>query len=129
MSAYKETIRHNDPASIEATPPEFENSSKPSVFLGVLTPKVSGGTDGQRTFWERFKQLEKLLIGFRALKSAPEMRFVCLDGLSAFGDGPLSREELHQLMDLFQRNGVIGMFTAEEGPAGEIAEMEDILPT
>jgi KaiC/GvpD/RAD55 family RecA-like ATPase len=104
-------------------------SSDPWVFLPMLSPRFPAGSrpGGAGTFWQRFKEIESLLVGFRAIQKGgrrPQMRIVCVDSLNVFGDGPLSRDELRQLMGLFRRHEVIGLFTAEEGEAGSTSEME-----
>lgn len=107
-----------------------EVPSHPSLFIAALPPKAPKEEAQVSTFWERFKQLDRLLTGFGHLREEnaetriPELRLVCVDGLSAFGDAPLSREELRKLLDLFQRHGVIGVLTAEQDAPGEVAEME-----
>jgi KaiC/GvpD/RAD55 family RecA-like ATPase len=96
---------------------------EPCVLLPMLSPRsISPNERGQDTlFWERYKQLEKLLIGAKWLRthgfkseSIPDIRMACIDSLNVFGDQLLTRTELFKLFDLFSRYGVIGVFTAEQ---------------
>jgi len=118
---------------------ELPAEDRRALFLATLTPKARGCSDPQRTFDERYHQVEDLLTAFEQLHSAdkdeqlhsadkehrkPELRMVCIDGLGSFGDGPLSREQIRQLFGLFQRCGVVGICTAEEAVTGDIQEME-----
>lgn len=110
--------------------PELPEEDRRTLFLATLTPKARGCSDPQRTFDERYHQVEDLLIAFEQLRESdkesrkPKLRMVCIDGLGSFGDGPLSREQIRQLFGLFQRCGVVGICTAEEAGTGDIQEME-----
>lgn len=102
------------------------------LFLATLTPKARDCSDSQRTFNERYRQIEELLTAFKRLRENGantstknvNLRMVCIDGLASFGDGPLSREQIRQLFSLFQRCGVVGICTAEAAATTEILEME-----
>jgi KaiC/GvpD/RAD55 family RecA-like ATPase len=97
---------------------------EPCVLLPMLSPRsISPDERGPDSlFWERYKQLEKLLIGAKWLrkegenkaKGIPDIRLACIDSLNVFGDQLLTRTELFKLFDLFTRYGVIGVFTAEQ---------------
>jgi KaiC/GvpD/RAD55 family RecA-like ATPase len=103
-----------------------------NISSGVLLPALSPrsvaiqGSSQRNLFFERLRQIEKILSGAKWLRtqnadhpqeSLPDIRLVCIDSLTAFGDGMLSREELYQVFDLFRRYEVIGVFTSEE-PTG-----------
>jgi KaiC/GvpD/RAD55 family RecA-like ATPase len=97
----------------------------PRVLMPILSPRSlhaaqAGATE---TFQTRYEQLERLLRGFRWLRSPglakrefplPELRMVCIDSLSALAERPLTREELFRVFDLFTHYGVVGVATAED---------------
>jgi KaiC/GvpD/RAD55 family RecA-like ATPase len=116
---------------------------EPTVIMPLLSPRpLSKEPDASDAlFWERYRQLEKLLIGAQWLRKnspenleIPEVRIVCIDSLSVFGNQPLTRPELFRIFDLVKRYGLIGIFTLEqdgdrEQPAtGDVADyLTDIL--
>lgn len=117
---------------------ESNDIIEPQVLLPLLSPRsLSHEVESQDDlFWERYKQLERLLTGIEAMrnnghKRIPDIRMVCIDSLNVFGGKPLTRTELFKLFDLFKVKGVIGVFTAEQEskttafPVGE--QIEDYL--
>jgi KaiC/GvpD/RAD55 family RecA-like ATPase len=96
---------------------------EPRVFLPLLSPRglFSEGQTRDELFWERYRQLERLLTGIECLRKEsisnagiPPIRMVCIDSLNVLGDDRLSRNELFKLFDLLKSKGVIGVFTAEQ---------------
>lgn len=104
----------------------------PRVLVGTLSPRnlLAPAAGEDRTFWTRYQQLERLLLGFECLRTTepgnalPEMRIICIDSLNVFGDGPLSREHLFRITDLCRRYHCLGVFTAEEGSTAGSTPME-----
>lgn len=99
------------------------------VLLPMLSPRgIAERPTSQRSlFWERMGQIEMLLKGAnwilrnqspkdRAEKCSDicPIRVVCIDGLTALGEAPLTRQELHEVFELFRRNQILGVFTAED---------------
>ncbi|MBN1131129.1 MAG: hypothetical protein JXA71_19220 [Chitinispirillaceae bacterium] len=111
------------------THPPHKETIDPCVIMPMLSPRsISPNERGADSlFWERYKQLEKILIGAHWLRTAseeknngiPDIRMVCIDSLNVFGDQLLTRTELFKLFDLFNRFGVIGIFTTEQDLHGE----------
>jgi KaiC/GvpD/RAD55 family RecA-like ATPase len=98
---------------------------QPRVYVSRLSPRhLSPNPEDKEqfdVFEERFKQIENLLSGAKWLHdnkvkypNLPQLAMVCIDNLNVFGDQLLTREQLYRLMDLFQRNKVIGIFVLEE---------------
>lgn len=97
---------------------------KPRVLVPSLSPRGlrATETEGHALFWERYRQLEKLITAAKALREqkdpgppVPEFCVICIDNLNVFGDKSLSREEVFSIFDLFKRNRMIGVFIIEEG--------------
>ncbi len=108
------------------------------VLFPILSPRsISNPVSPQNgLFFERLRQIEKFLVGAKWLRQnppgnpkdlLPEIRMVCIDSLSVFGDRDLSREELYQIFDLFRRYEVIGVFTAEEPVASKSNESTTVM--
>lgn len=116
---------------------KFKQNSliEPCVLIPLLSPRTITPSDrgADALFWERYKQLEKLLIASRYLREGedrkrnrksdsdiadgiPDIRMVCIDNLNVFGDELLTRTEMFKLFDLLKRFGMIGVITAENDP-------------
>jgi len=112
---------------------------KPWVLLPGLSPRsLSLNEEGEHSlFWERFRQLERLLAGAYWLnqqdkekedyEGIPRIGIVCIDSLNTFGDRPLTREELCRLFDLFRHYKVLGICTVESGLDPELMSSSDLV--
>ena len=111
----------------------------PAVFLPRFSPRPIrlDNTADAGLFWERFGQLERLLVAAKFLRDdkvnsstgmgLPEIRVVCIDGLNAFGERMPTRDEIAKLFDLFRRTGVIGVVTAEAEDSSEAVAAADAM--
>lgn len=112
-----------------------EDALEPMVLLPGLSPRgVVPDPDGSHSlFWERLRQLERLLAGAKWLREKenywqlPQIRLVCVDSLNTFGDRPMARNELDRLFGLFRQYGVIGLCTVESGSAIEEMAASDLV--
>jgi KaiC/GvpD/RAD55 family RecA-like ATPase len=94
---------------------------KPQILFPAMSPRgLAGSGEPHRLFLDRYAELELMLRAikkFNEKKEKPEnepyIKVVVLDSLNAFGDCPLSREELFRLFDLFHHYGILGVFTLE----------------
>lgn len=135
VTGIKENLKHE--SCEEHCDKTKQRLYEPRVFLPLLSPRglFSEGQTHDDLFWERYRQLERLLTGIEYLNDHPEksngipsIRMVCIDSLNVFGDERLTRNELFKLFDLFKSKGVIGVFAAEQEswvtkqPVGESIE-------
>jgi len=96
-----------------------ENEIKKQILFPSMSPRgLAGSGEPHRLFLDRYTELELMLKAIRKYnsekkESEPLIKVVVLDSLNAFGDCPLSREELFRLFDLFHHYGILGVFTLE----------------
>jgi hypothetical protein len=93
------------------------------VLVSSLSPRsfMQKQEVGDTVFTARYQELEHLLRGAAWLRNSdadkealPQLRMVCVDSLNVFGDRLLTREQIHQLFNLFRQHGMIGVFVMEE---------------
>jgi hypothetical protein len=105
---------------------QHKKYAQPCVLVSSLTPRPLGKPDGDGSlFWTRCKQIEALLSAARVLRRRKlngekslsyithVLPLVVLDGLDMLTGAPLTREETHQLFQLFRRHETIGLLVAE----------------
>ena len=97
----------------------FQKEKKRPVLIPFLSPR--GATNPEQSlFWERYYQLQTFLTAAEFLREHPnkdlryDLRVVCVDSLSVFGEHLLNREEILRIFDLFSQKGVLGVFIAED---------------
>jgi KaiC/GvpD/RAD55 family RecA-like ATPase len=90
---------------------------KPQILFPTMSPRgLAGSGEPHRLFLNRYAELELMLKAIKKYNkegNEPFIKIVVLDSLNAFGDCPLSREELFRLFDLFHHYGILGVFTLE----------------
>jgi len=98
------------------------NKIKPQILFPSMSPRgLAGSGEPHRLFLDRYTELELMLKAIKKYNEElqekqgkePFIKVVILDSLNAFGDCPLSREELFRLFDLFHHYGILGVFTLE----------------
>ena len=115
---------------------------KPVVLLATLTPRIisSASAEADDVYWRRYRQLECLLSSAqelaemrrgirRARKSEARaiLPLVVIDSLNMFGSGPLSRNQVYQLFQLFKRYHRIGVFIVEAGDESFDSTLADVV--
>ncbi len=99
---------------------------RPRVLVSSLSPRPLEESRDTDVFWNRYRQLERLLAAGRRLRSRlkknPEgccwaiLPLVVLDSLNMMAMRPLTRAEMLALFGLFRTYETIGVFTVEATP-------------
>jgi KaiC/GvpD/RAD55 family RecA-like ATPase len=137
----------NRSAKARSGEPKHEHTQPHAkVLFPGLSPRsvLQPSDDNHPLFWERFRQIERLLMGAKWLRSPagrkwmlelspppspplPDLRVICVDSLNTFGDRRLHRDELCRLFDLFRQYGVVGVCTVESGAEAEDMASSDLV--
>jgi KaiC/GvpD/RAD55 family RecA-like ATPase len=93
---------------------------EPQILFPSMTPRgLRGSEDDHKLFADRYAELKLMTKAIKkynddAVKSdEPIIKIVVIDSINAFGDSPLTREELYRLFDLFRQYEILGVFTLE----------------
>lgn len=115
-------------------PPSKEGFGR--ILLPGLLPRPleREGSRLKSFFWEQYAQIEFLVRSAAAHSASAEpgdpagIRLVVIDSLNMLGVDSQNREMLHRIFDLFRRNHILGVFTAEAGAdIGYDSTMGDIV--
>jgi KaiC/GvpD/RAD55 family RecA-like ATPase len=94
---------------------------KPQILFPSMTPRGLGGfANEHRLYVDRYTELKLMAKAIKKYNEEatntdePIIKVVVIDSINAFGDCPLSREELYRLFDLFHQYGILGVFTLEK---------------
>jgi RecA/RadA recombinase len=99
-------------------------SNQGKILLPGLLPRPLANNESRLAgfFWDQYRQIEFLVLSAAAHNRVTKknndptgIRLVVIDSLNMLGIQPGNREMFYRLFDLFRRNHILGVFTAEPG--------------
>ncbi len=107
-------------------------SVMPQILFPMLSPNgiTDEEADGKSIFRKRFHEIEEMLRAIRQYNDRAEntvkIKIVIIDSLNDLSNDPLNKTEVRKLFNLFEDNGILGIFTVGENKYHTREEMINV---